>query len=83
MFHQKISRRSFLTVSAMTAAAFFLDWRKISASASKLGPKEDYPVVVIGGGLGGLCCAAYLARSGFPVTLLEQHTIPGGICHRF
>jgi phytoene dehydrogenase-like protein len=83
MFHQKISRRSFLTVSAMTAAAFFLDWRKISASASKLGPKEDYPVVVIGGGLGGLCCAAYLARSGFPVTLLEQHTIPGGYATAF
>ncbi len=83
MFHQKISRRSFLTASAMTAAAFFLDWRKISASVRKLGPKEDYPVVVIGAGLGGLCCAAYLARSGFPVTLLEQHTLPGGYATAF
>ena len=83
MFNRKISRRSFLTVSAMTAATLTLDWRRISAYASKLGPKENYPVVVIGAGLGGLCCAAYLARNGFPVTLLEQHTIPGGYATAF
>ena len=83
MFARKISRRSFLTVSAMTAATLALDWRQISAHAAKLGPKEDYPVVVIGAGLGGLCCAAYLARTGFPVTLLEQHTVPGGYATAF
>ena len=42
-----ISRRSFLTISAMTAAALALDWSKISAYAAKMGPKTDYPTVVI------------------------------------
>ena len=83
MLKGKISRRSFLKVSAMTAATLALDWRQISAHAAKLGPKKDYPVVVIGAGLGGLCCSAYLARNGFPVTLLEQHTIPGGYATAF
>lgn len=83
MLNQKISRRAFLSVSAMTAATLALDWSRISAYASRLGPKEGYPVVIIGAGLGGLCCGAYLAREGIPVTLVEQHDIPGGYATSF
>ena len=83
MFNKKISRRSFLTISVMTAASIALDWGKISACAAKMGPKGDYPTVVIGAGLGGLCCAAYLARQGIPVTVVEQHAIPGGYATSF
>lgn len=35
-------------------------------------------VVVIGGGIGGLACAALLARGGAQVTLLERHEQLGG-----
>jgi phytoene dehydrogenase-like protein len=35
-------------------------------------------IIVIGGGLGGLCSAALLARSGHRVRLLEQASTPGG-----
>lgn len=35
-------------------------------------------VVVVGGGLAGLAAAAYLARAGAPVTLLEKASHPGG-----
>ena len=83
MFNQSLSRRSFLTVSAMTAASLALDWSKISAYAAKMGPKSDYPTVVIGAGLGGLVCAAYLAKQGVPVTVVEQHSIPGGYATSF
>jgi len=78
-----ISRRSFLTVSAMTAATAVLDWGNIAAYAKKMRSLKDYPTIVIGAGLGGLVCAAYLARQGIPVTVLEQHSIPGGYATAF
>ena len=83
MFNKIISRRAFLTISAMTAASLALDWKKISAYAAKMGPKNDYPTVIIGAGLGGLCCGAYLVKQGVPVTVIEQHNIPGGYATSF
>ncbi|NET30754.1 MAG: NAD(P)/FAD-dependent oxidoreductase [Cyanothece sp. SIO1E1] len=44
---------------------------------------ETTDVVVIGSGIGGLSCAALLARYGFDVTVCESHTIPGGAAHTF
>ena len=40
-------------------------------------------VIVIGSGIGGLSCAALLARYGFEVTVCESHSIPGGAAHAF
>lgn len=40
-------------------------------------------VVVIGSGIGGLCCAAMLARYGFQVVVCESHAIAGGAAHGF
>jgi phytoene dehydrogenase-like protein len=40
-------------------------------------------IVVIGSGIGGLCCGALLARYGFEVTVCESHSIPGGAAHGF
>lgn len=39
--------------------------------------------VVIGSGMGGLTAGILLARAGWAVTVLEQHTRPGGFLHRF
>jgi phytoene dehydrogenase-like protein len=83
MLNKRISRRSFLTISAMTAASFVLDRKKIVAYAASMGPKGNYPTVMIGAGLGGLCCGAYLSRFGIPVTVVEQHDIPGGYATSF
>ncbi len=44
---------------------------------------EEYDVVVIGAGIGGLTCAAYLAKRGMRVKVLEQHYAPGGCCTSF
>lgn len=40
-------------------------------------------VVVIGSGIGGLSCAALLARYGFRVIVCESHSIAGGAAHAF
>lgn len=40
-------------------------------------------VIVIGAGLGGLCCGAMLAKCGFAVTVFEQHHVPGGYASAF
>ncbi len=83
MTGQPLSRRSFLSISAMAAAATALDWTRIEALAANMGHKADYPTVVIGAGLGGLCCGALLAKKGIPVTVLEKHDIPGGYATAF
>ncbi|MFQ5407544.1 MAG: phytoene desaturase family protein, partial [Anaerolineales bacterium] len=44
---------------------------------------SHYDVVVIGAGLGGLSAAAYLAREGKRVLVLEHHSVPGGYAHEF
>lgn len=45
--------------------------------------KPEADVVVIGSGIGGLCCAGLLSRYGQDVLLLESHDLPGGAAHSF
>jgi phytoene dehydrogenase-like protein len=44
---------------------------------------KRYDVIVAGAGLGGLSAAAFLARRGRKVLLLERHIIPGGYATSF
>jgi all-trans-retinol 13,14-reductase len=50
---------------------------------SKRKVPKDIDVIVIGSGIGGLSCAAYLSKVGKKVLVLEQHYIAGGCCHVF
>lgn len=45
--------------------------------------KPEADVVVIGSGIGGLCCGGLLARYGQEVLVLESHDQPGGAAHSF
>jgi prolycopene isomerase len=45
--------------------------------------REQYDVIVIGAGLGGLAAAAALARARKRVLVLEHHSVPGGYAHEF
>jgi len=44
---------------------------------------ENFDVIVIGSGIGGLTTAAILSRAGKKVLILEQHDQCGGCCHSF
>ena len=44
---------------------------------------KKYDVVIVGSGIGGLCCGSILALSGKTVLICEAHTQPGGVAHSF
>ena len=44
---------------------------------------ENFDVIVIGSGIGGLCAGSLLARYGKKVILCESHNIAGGAAHCF
>jgi phytoene dehydrogenase-like protein len=52
-------------------------------NALRSDPRSEYDVVVIGAGVGGLTCAALLARARVRVLLVEQHYMVGGYCSTF
>uniref|UniRef100_A0A0G4GWP1 Amine oxidase domain-containing protein n=2 Tax=Chromera velia TaxID=505693 RepID=A0A0G4GWP1_9ALVE len=60
--------------------------RSLQMAATETGKTvipEETDVVVIGSGIGGLCCGAMCGRYGFDVTVLESHYHPGGCAHSF
>ena len=44
---------------------------------------NKYDVIIIGSGIGGLCCGSLLALAGKKVLISEAHTQPGGVAHSF
>ena len=64
--------------------------QEINIMAKRIGRKyhskrlgENYDTIVIGSGIGGLCTAAILAKSGQKVCVLEQHYTAGGFTHTY
>lgn len=57
--------------------------RRFFSNNSKFPGKPEADVVVIGSGIGGLCCAGLLSRYRQDVLVLESHDLPGGAAHSF
>ncbi|MCM8788038.1 MAG: NAD(P)/FAD-dependent oxidoreductase [Candidatus Omnitrophica bacterium] len=45
--------------------------------------KDEYDVIIIGAGIGGLVCGCYLAKAGLKVLIVEKHYKVGGYCTSF
>jgi len=58
---------------------FYLN-KKINPKGLK---KDQYDVIIIGAGIGGLVCGCYLARAGLKVLIVEKNQKPGGYCTSF
>ena len=44
---------------------------------------DNFDVVIIGSGVGGLCCGGLLASRGKKGLICESHSQPGGVAHSF
>jgi all-trans-retinol 13,14-reductase len=80
---KRITRRRFLEISALTAAAGLYSCNSSLDKSDSIKDLKKYPVTIIGSGLGGLSCGAYLAKAGFPVTVIEQNYMAGGYAGSF
>ena len=79
-----ISRRDFLRILGLTTATSLAGWKY--PAWAKVRPqclRGEYDAVIIGAGLGGLGCAAYMAQNGFKPLVIEQHSVPGGYASSF
>jgi phytoene dehydrogenase-like protein len=54
--------------------------RSVGSTLPSPALRSFYDVIVIGAGHNGLVCAAYLARAGKSVLVLERRHVVGGAC---
>jgi all-trans-retinol 13,14-reductase len=58
------------------------DWH-IEVNPQKPKLDDEYDVIIVGSGIGGLTCGALLSKRGYKVLVLEQHSQVGGYCSSF
>ena len=78
-----ITRRDFLWMAGLGATTALINWQFPAQAASRKAGPGGYDAVIIGAGLGGLSCAAFLAVNGFRPLVIEKHYIPGGYASAF
>ncbi|MCI5130006.1 MAG: FAD-binding protein [Candidatus Electrothrix sp. EH2] len=78
-----ISRRDFLRISAMASAAALVNWQCPAWARGGSARGDNYDVIIIGAGLGGLSCAAWLVQYGFKPLVLDQRDKVGGYATSF
>ncbi len=74
--------KNFLPVFFMISEFNKVDW-KVKVDPKKEKSQDEYDVIVAGAGVGGLTCAALLAKRGYKVLLAERLRKVGGYCNSF
>ena len=78
-----ISRRDFIRISGMATAAALINWQCPVFSRAEGAGEDEYDVIVIGAGLGGLSSAAFLAMNGLRPLVIDKRDVPGGYATSF
>jgi len=55
----------------------------INSDRSRVKTDDEYDVIIVGGGFGGLSCAALLSKHGYKVLVLERNQQVGGFCSSY
>ncbi|ADM28598.1 All-trans-retinol 13,14-reductase [Ignisphaera aggregans DSM 17230] len=79
----------FSIVFPLKAPAYFIsrnfkryDW-SVGVDPKRPKGEDEYDVIIVGSGIGGLTCGALLSKRGYKVLVLEQHYQVGGYCSSF
>ena len=83
MLDAEWKRREFIKTLLAAMAVGTLDWSSLPVAKAAAAGDSEFDAVIIGSGLGGLSCAAALARQGFKPLVLEMHDKPGGYATSF
>ena len=54
-----------------------------TTTTPKEGPDNEYDVIIVGSGIGGLSAGAMLTKYGYKVGIFESHYTPGGCAHGY
>jgi len=80
---------AFSIVFPLKAPAYFVskefkkyDW-SVNVNPQKPKKEDEYDVIIVGSGIGGLTCGALLSKRGYKALVLEQHSLVGGYCSSF
>ncbi|MBU0620148.1 FAD-dependent oxidoreductase [Patescibacteria group bacterium] len=75
---------AFSIIFPLKAVAYFAtkefkryDWR-MEVNSQRPKKEDEYDVIIVGSGIGGLACGALLSKRGYKVLVLEQHYQVGG-----
>ena len=80
---------AFLVVTALLFTFWNMsDFRRmtqwhVEVDRTKLKTNNEYDVIVVGGGFGGLSCGSMLAKNGYKVLVLEKNAVVGGLCSSY
>ena len=83
MNSKTVDRRDFIKTLLGGLSVAALDWTSFPTGRHTQSDENRFDAVIIGSGLGGLSCAAALARQGFRPVVLEKHDRPGGYATTF
>jgi all-trans-retinol 13,14-reductase len=55
----------------------------VASNPLKVKQPNEFDVIIVGSGIGGLSCGSILAKKGYKVLVLEQHSQVGGYCSSY